>query len=68
MRYTCSVPGCDVETSSRWGMWSHAKRHIREADSVLGRETDDYREVRLVLSGEVDAVGGPQVSVRRFSR
>jgi hypothetical protein len=34
---------------------------------VLGRETDDYDEVRAVLAGQVDDVDGPQVSLMRWS-
>lgn len=68
MSLTCSVCGREVHDGlSGWPMWTHSKRHIREADAILGRETDDYDEVRAVLAGRLDDVDGPQVPLTRWS-
>lgn len=58
MTGNCSIDGCEFTGSTSWGMWTHAKMHIRQADEIARRETEDYDEVREILADvEIDTDG-----------
>jgi hypothetical protein len=68
---TCSVCGREIGVAyGGWGMWAHAKAHIREFERKFGFDPGEYGPVRDALSEDtvtnVVAIG-PQLTLACFA-
>ncbi len=45
-RFECSIVGCPFSTDSPLGVRGHARKHRNRFEQTVGRQPEDYSEVR----------------------
>lgn len=70
-RFDCTISGCTFSTDSPLGVAGHARKHRNRFEQIVGREPEDYDEVRRFFNtdwtpDDFDGQNGQPISLDAF--